>query len=118
MEYNENSTFQDICLPGWHVATPAEWDMLNASYQGSSIAGSALKDLLSSSGFHGMLEGLYYLNASWSFAAGSTTGSMFWTSGSVSGSHALARGLNNFNPSVSSYPSSRGNAFAVRCVRN
>jgi uncharacterized protein (TIGR02145 family) len=118
MEYQEISGYQDLCPPGWHIATPTDWDLLITAFQGSGIAGGALKDPSGTTGFHGLLEGIYYLNTLWAFTSGTTTGTMFWTSGTLPDGRALARGLNYLNISVSSYPASRGNAFPVRCVRN
>jgi uncharacterized protein (TIGR02145 family) len=118
MQYQEGGGYQDICMPGWHVASMSEWDNLILAYSGNANAGSELKDLLNINGFHGLLEGLLYNNNTWAFITGTTTGTMFWTSAAISDAYANARGLNIFNPSVSLYPSSRGNAFNVRCVRN
>ncbi len=118
MQYQEIAGFQDICMPGWHVATVAEWENLIAGYAGNGNAGSALKDVINTDGFHGLLEGILYNNNTWAFTTGSPVGTMFWTSEAISGSHATARGINVFNPSVSLAPSSRGNAYNVRCVRN
>ena len=118
MDHRENAGYQDICPPGWHVPTTAEWDQMITFYLGDGIAGSALKDLQRPAGFHGLLTGMNYLNTLWTFNTGSVTGSMFWTSAAEGALHAVARGLNSINPSVSRYPSGRANAFNVRCVRN
>ena len=118
MQYQEITGYQDICMPGWHVASVSEWDNLILGNSGNGNAGSELKDLLNINGFHGLLEGLLYNNNTWAFMTGTTTGTMFWTSAAISAGYATARGLNIFNPSVSLYPSSRVNAFHVRCVRN
>jgi uncharacterized protein (TIGR02145 family) len=118
MEYAENSTCQDICPPGWHVPTASEWDILITNNAGNAFAGSYLKDPLISDGFSAILAGLLYSNTSWSFTAGNLTGSMYWTASPGSPDRALSRGLNSYNNSVSSYQSSRANAFSVRCVRN
>jgi uncharacterized protein (TIGR02145 family) len=118
MDHRKDAGYQDICPPGWHVPGTAEWDQLITFYLGDGIAGSALKDLQRPSGFHGLLTGMNYLNTLWTFDTGNVTGSMFWTSAAEGASHAVARGLNSINPSVSRYPSGRANAFNVRCVRN
>jgi uncharacterized protein (TIGR02145 family) len=118
MEYNENSTFQDICPGGWHLATTAEWDALISAFMGNGIAGGSLKNLPSTSGFDGIPGGIYYHNTLWAFTSGAISGAFYWTSESLPDGQAIARGLNSPNPSVSQYPSSRANAFSVRCVRN
>jgi uncharacterized protein (TIGR02145 family) len=118
MLYSNNEGAQGICPPGWHVATKNEWDMLLNNNQGSSLAGGFLKKSAAVFGFQGLTSGMYYLNQSWSFATGPVTGSMFWTSHQVVPGTALAYGLNSVNPSVSSYQSSKVNAFSVRCVKD
>jgi len=118
MQYQDAAGYQDICPPGWHVATSHEWDNLITEYFGNAVAGSSLKDTLTASGFHGRLNGILYLNDLWSFGSGLNKGSLYWTSDSGSATQATSRGLNIFNPSVSLYNSSRANAFPVRCVRN
>jgi uncharacterized protein (TIGR02145 family) len=118
MEYSDNSTFQDLCPAGWHIATSGEWDQLISNSMGDGIAGRVLKDLYNPSGFQGILGGIYYMNSSWSFTSGPVMGMMYWTSGELPEGRAIARGLNSMNPSVSLYPSSRANALSVRCVRN
>ena len=118
MQYQAGSVYQDICPPGWHVATASEWDNLINSCLGNSMAGSTLKDTLNTNNFHGLLKGMLYQNSTWAFGSGSTIGSMFWTADPNSTEYATSRGLNIFNPSVSFYRSLRSNAFPVRCVRN
>jgi uncharacterized protein (TIGR02145 family) len=124
MQYeNPSAGFQDLCMPGWHVPTDSEWQQLmdfvaNMPFPvpGAGIAGSYLK-YPNPTGFDAMLKGIYYLNDSWSFSSGTINATMFWTS-TLSGSKAIARGLNTQNPSVSLYESSRANAFPVRCVKD
>jgi uncharacterized protein (TIGR02145 family) len=116
--YNGSATFQDICPAGWHLATSSEWDQLITGSLGNGIAGSTLKDMQAATGFHGLTGGISYLNSLWAFTSGTITATMFWTSDALADGRAVARGLNSINPSVSSYPSSRANAFSVRCVRN
>ncbi|MEI7661805.1 MAG: FISUMP domain-containing protein, partial [Bacteroidota bacterium] len=118
MHYQETPVFQDICPPGWHVATSAEWDNLITTNLGNGIAGSALKDTMNVNSFKGLLKGVLYLNHSWAFGSGTNSGSIYWTSDAGSPETAASRGLNSFNLSVSLYQSSRANAFPVRCVRN
>ncbi len=119
VEYREEEgMFQDLCPPGWHVATPAEWDLLIAANLGEGIAGAYLKDLKNASGFLARLYGIFYLNNQWAFTPGTMPGTMFWTSAGRPGGEAVARGLNDPNPSVSLYEAGRANAFSARCVRN
>lgn len=118
MLYGAAEGEQGICPPGWHVATLAEWDQLLSEYLGVGQAGGTLKETATPSGFHGFTTGINYLNQSWSFTSGIVTGSMFWTSRSLTPSTARANGLNNYNPSVSSYNASRANGFQVRCVKD
>jgi uncharacterized protein (TIGR02145 family) len=109
--------YQDLCLPGWHVPSATDWQMLIDAMQGPGQAGGYLKDLIPT-GFGALLRGLLYLNTTWAFVPGETiTGTIFWTS-TLSGNKPAARGLNIMNPSVSLYESSKANAFPVRCVKD
>lgn len=107
-----------VCPPGWHIPTTIEWQDLIDANTGNGQAGSTLKDLNISLGFHGILSGIFYFNNLWAFTSTqSITGSMFWTS-TLAGTKPVARGLNYYSPSVSWYESSRANAFPVRCVKD
>ena len=112
--------YQGVCPPGWHVPSQQEWqDMINAVANvtpGDGMAGGTLKDPYAS--FNALLNGVYFLNNLWAYTTGSPTATMFWTSTPSGTSHAVARGLNNFNYSVSFSASSRANAFPVRCVKD
>jgi uncharacterized protein (TIGR02145 family) len=109
--------YQDLCMPGWHVATAAEWQSLIDATQGAGQAGGYLKDV-TPTGFDLLLRGVLYLNYLWAYFPTETiTGSLLWTS-TRSGEKAVTRGLNLINPSVSLYESSRANAFPVRCVKD
>jgi len=114
--------YQGVCPPGWHVPTMAEWqdliDYVAGMSQGDGIAGSFLVDPNPLNGFHTLLDGIYYMNNTWAFASGTLTATMFWTSTTDGTTRAIARGMNNFNYSVSFYPSSLANAFSVRCVKD
>jgi uncharacterized protein (TIGR02145 family) len=118
MQYVGQQGYQDICPPGWHVPTPAEWEALVDISLGKGLSGNKLKDISSPVGFQGILTGFNYLNSLWSFTSGDLTGSMYWTSGSLSEHSAYARGLNLLNSGTSLYPSAKSNAFSVRCVKN
>jgi uncharacterized protein (TIGR02145 family) len=124
MAYASAPAGQGICPPEWHIPTEAEWQtMLIAFANGvtppvDGIAGSFLKDALANPGFHGLVQGIYYLNNYWSFTTGIPTGTMYWTSTPDGASRGTARGANSLNPSVSKYQGSRGDAFSVRCVKD
>jgi len=115
-------TIQGLCPPEWHLPSQTEWqnliDAVAAMTPGDGLAGSYLKDTNPVFGFHALLDGMYYLNNSWEFTSGSLTATMFWTSTTSGVSRAIARGLNNYTYSVSYYPSSRANAFTVRCIKD
>jgi len=118
MQYNITSRIQGLCPPGWHIPESAEWDAMIVLYDGAGLAGSFLKDSLLLNGFNSLSGGLNYLNSTWSFYNGLYKGAMYWTSTITSTTGALARGLNQSNPGVLSYPSSRANSFSVRCMKN
>ena len=123
MQYQTAEGSQGLCPPGWHVPSSAEWNVLLAFLNGAGQAGGVMKDTLLTNGFNSYQNGLFYQNKSWSFITGIYAGSMYWTStlsgpSTPSGSRAIARGLNENNPSVSEYESLRSNAFSVRCLRD
>jgi uncharacterized protein (TIGR02145 family) len=108
------SPYQGICPPGWHIPTSLEWQDLIDSFQGNGIACGSLQN----SGFSSLLKGIFYLDNQLSFTEpGTPTATMYWSS-TLSGNKPVARGLNNFSPSVSMYESSRANAFPVRCIQD
>ena len=118
MRYSNQEGAQGICPPGWHVPSSAEWQALIDDEAkitpGNGIAGDFLEPPYQ---FGSTPNGIYYMNNTWGFAGGNPSGTMFWTSTSVSGK-SVARGMNTLNPSVSYYESSRANAFQVRCVQD
>jgi uncharacterized protein (TIGR02145 family) len=123
MQYqNPSGPVQGLCPPEWHVPTQAEWqDLINAiaaMTPGDGLAGSYLKDPNPSFGFHALIDGIFYLNNTWDFLSGNLTATMFWTSTTNGTYRAVARGMNNYDYSVSFYPSLRANAFPVRCVKD
>ncbi len=118
MRYQTSPGSQGLCPPGWHIPSAAEWNVLLNFYPGAGQAGGYLKDSLLVNGFHSYQQGFLYLNNTWAFTSGPDAGAMYWTSTASGANRAIARGLNDYNPSVSMYPSSRGNAFAVRCLRD
>ncbi|MBL7137140.1 MAG: PKD domain-containing protein [Bacteroidales bacterium] len=114
MCYEEAEGIQGLCPPGWHVPSEPDWNQLFAVYQGNAFAGRPL--LYSGfSGFNALLTGVEYFNRSWNFADFAT---MFWSSTVHGPWKAWSHGMNDYNYSVSYYPSYRANAFSVRCVRD
>ncbi|MEI7727554.1 MAG: FISUMP domain-containing protein, partial [Bacteroidota bacterium] len=114
MRYDDTPAGQGLCPPGWHIPTDNDWTMLFNFYNGNGFAGKPLQDTIIS-GFRAMTGGVFYLNSSWSFADFAV---LFWTSSSWGSYKALSHGMNTINFSVSLYPSSRANAFPVRCLRD
>jgi uncharacterized protein (TIGR02145 family) len=118
MRYATAAGSQGLCPPGWHIPTSAEWDQLLTLYDGPGQAAGPMKDTLLVNGFHSFQNGLFYLNNTWAFTTGLYAGSMYWTSTLSGNDRATARGLNQFNQSVSRYAATRTDAFGVRCVRD
>ena len=112
MQYDNTSAAQGFCPPGWHVPTENEWNTLFNFYISNGFAGSPLK-YSGYSGFNAFLSGTRFDNINWNF---SNFAVMFWSSTKEGNGKAWAHGMNSFNPSVSYYPSSRSNAFSVRCI--
>ena len=79
-----------------------------------SLAGKPLQDTIMA-GFRAQTSGVFYLNSSWSFNGFAT---LFWTSTPWNAVKAISHGMNVYDFSVSLYPSSRANAFPVRCLRD
>jgi uncharacterized protein (TIGR02145 family) len=118
MLYSNSEAVQGLCPPGWHIPSSSEWNALLTFYDGPGQAGGPMKDHLLSNGFDSYQQGFFYLNNLWSFTTGLYAGSMYWTSTLSGADHAVARGFNEYNTSVSMYPASRGNAFSVRCLKD
>jgi uncharacterized protein (TIGR02145 family) len=114
MKFDDTQAGQGFCPPGWHVPTENEWQTLFNFYQGNGFAGRPLQDL-GFSGFNALRSGVFFLNSSMSFNGFAT---LFWSSTSWGQFKALSHGMNTYNYSVSLYPSSRANAFPVRCLRD
>jgi uncharacterized protein (TIGR02145 family) len=112
MRYDDVPEGQGLCPPGWHIPTDNDWTVLCNFYNGYGFAGKPLQDTIIS-GFRALPGGIFYLNSSWSFANFAV---LFWTSSSWGSYKALSHGMNTINFSVSLYPSSRANAFPVRCL--
>ncbi len=125
MDYIATPGTKGICPPEWHVPTEAEWQSLidnlvtgTGAPDANALSASSLKDVLMLNGFQALFGGLNYQNYQWAFSAGTLTGSMFWTSTPNGNTQSIARGLNNYTPSISRYSSVRSNAFPVRCIKD
>jgi uncharacterized protein (TIGR02145 family) len=114
MQYDDQETAQGLCPPGWHVPGEEEWNVLFNSLSGGAYAGDPLKSG-GSSGFNALLGGGFFKNRSWAF---NDLGGFFWSSTTQGSMKAWAHGLNKNNHGVSFYPSSRSNAYSVRCLKD
>jgi len=114
MQFDETPADQGFCPPGWHIPTENEWNTLFANYINSGFAGSPLK-YSGYSGFNALLSGARHINKGWDLQGFAT---FFWSSTQLGSAKAWAHGMNDDDPSVSSYPSSRVNAFSVRCLKD
>lgn len=117
MQYQAAEGSKGLCPPGWHVPALTEWQSLidDPANEGNGLAGGYLKDVP----FSAKTGGILYMNNTWAFfPPASLTGVMLWTSTTNGSSGAFARGVNSPNTSTSLYPSSRANAFNVRCVKD
>jgi uncharacterized protein (TIGR02145 family) len=114
MQYDDTPGLQGLCLPGWHVPSDADWNTLFANWTSNAFAGAPLK-YSGYSGFNAFLSGVSHMNVQWDFPNFAT---FFWSSTPYGKYKALSHGMNDYNPSVSLYPSLRSNAFSVRCVRD
>ncbi|MEI6899978.1 MAG: hypothetical protein WCL00_08870, partial [Bacteroidota bacterium] len=92
----------------------AEWNTLFSFYINNGFAGSPLK-YSGFSGFNALLNGVNHFNRQWDFQ---NFAIFFWSSTPYGPYKAWAHGMNDYDPSVSVYPSSRANAFSVRCIRD
>jgi len=124
-QYNTADSVQGLCPPGWHIPSENEWQTLILLFQDAGLAGGSLKPS-GSSGFDGLLTGFLANPDAYTYGENDTLlhSTMFWTSTGCGDGKAWAHGLNmvvfepGYTPSVSSYPSSKANAFSVRCVKN
>jgi uncharacterized protein (TIGR02145 family) len=114
MQYDETPADQGFCPPGWHIPTENDWNTLFATYINNGFAGSPLK-YSGYSGFNALLSGARYINKDWDFQGFAT---FFWSSTPRSSTQAWAHGMNEDDPSVSVFPSSRVNALSVRCLKD
>jgi uncharacterized protein (TIGR02145 family) len=114
MRFDETPADQGYCPPGWHIPSENDWNILFAVYINNGFAGSPLK-YSGYSGFNALLSGARHINRGWDFNGFAT---FFWSSTPRSDNKAWAHGMNEVDPSVSLYPSSRVNAFSVRCLKD
>ena len=114
MCYSDEEEIQGLCSPGWHVPSDADWITLFANWTNNAFAGAPLK-YSGYSGFNALMAGAEFFNKGWEYDGFAT---FFWSSTSHGPWKAWAHGMNDYNHSVSFYPSYRANAFSVRCVRD
>lgn len=125
MEYSEEPGAKGLCPPGWHIPKEDEWNILFTNFINNGFAGNALK-ITGYSGFNAPLGGVRFNNAVWRLGPEepiiNTT--FIWSSVAHGPEKAWAHGLTDlladheYTPSVSFYPSSRINGFAVRCLKD
>ncbi len=114
MQFDETPAVQGFCPPGWHIPAENEWNTLFTNYINNAFAGSPLK-YSGYSGFNALLSGARHINEGWDFQGFAT---FFWSSTFRSSTKAWAHGINDIDPSVAVYSSSRVNAFSVRCLKD
>jgi uncharacterized protein (TIGR02145 family) len=120
-----------LCPTGWHVPSDGEWTTIENHLGGSSVAGGALKSIVTqptaggwnppnlgatnSSGFTGLPVGIrYYIG---DFGHMSYYG-YWWSSSVLSGSIAWYRSLGFSNNGVYRSDYNRTFGFSVRCLKN
>ena len=118
MDYSTISGSKGLCPPGWHIPDLVEWDVLLNQYSGPGMAGSWLKDKWMVNGFYSYQLGISYQNNTWAYSSGIYAGSMYWTSVNISGDRTAAKGINDFNASVSRYAAAKSDALNVRCLKD
>jgi uncharacterized protein (TIGR02145 family) len=114
MQYTAAAGAQGLCPPGWHVPTENDWMILVGNFAGLGFAGDPIKTT-GYTGFSANFWGLGHKNTTWDWPTWVT---MFWTSLSDGPGKAWAHGINSMDPSMSSYPGARSNAFPVRCLKD
>jgi uncharacterized protein (TIGR02145 family) len=114
MRYDDTPGLQGFCPPGWHVPTETDWNTLFANWTNNAFAGAPLK-YSGYSGFNALLSGVRHMNVQWDYQNLAT---FFWSSTPYGAYKAWAHGMNDYDPSVSFYPSSRANAFSIRCLKD
>jgi uncharacterized protein (TIGR02145 family) len=116
MQYDDTPGQQGLCPPGWHIPAETDWIQLFSVYNGPGFAAGPLL-FTGFSGFNAIVNGSRFQNSSWDFNGFATH---FWTSTPLGSIKAWAHSMNNMpdDHSVSTYPSSRANAFSVRCLKD
>ena len=114
MRYDDTPGLQGLCPPAWHVPTEAEWNTLFANWTNNAFAGAPLK-YSGYSGFNALMSGVRHMSVQWDYQNIAT---FFWSSTPYGAYKAWAHGINDYDPSVAAYPSSRANAFSVRCLKD
>ena len=116
MQYDDYQGQQGLCPPGWHIPTENDWQILFNFFQGVAFSASQLL-YTGFSGFNAFVTGTSHQNNSWDYWNFAT---FFWSSTNDGSNKAWAHGMNNKinDNSVSTYPSTRSNAFFVRCLKD
>jgi uncharacterized protein (TIGR02145 family) len=114
MQYDNTTAVQGLCPPGWHVPSEGDWQTLFNFYTSNGFAGSPLKSS-GFSGFNALLDGTRFDNVNFYLPNFAT---FLWSSTSEGITKAWAHAMNNPDPSVSTYPGNRSNAFNVRCIKD
>jgi uncharacterized protein (TIGR02145 family) len=114
MRYDDTPGLQGFCPPGWHVPTETDWNTLFSIWTNNGFAGAPLK-YSGYSGFNALMSGVRHMNVQWDYQNLAT---FFWSSTPYGAYKAWAHGINDYDPSVAAYPSSRSNAFSIRCLRD
>jgi len=125
MEYSENPGVKGLCPPGWHIPSENDWTILFNNFINNGFAGNPLK-IPGYSGFNAIPDGVRFNNKVWRFGQEETTvnTTFIWSSNAHGEEKAWAHGMtdllsdHDYSPSVSFYPSSRINGFAVRCLQD
>ena len=107
-------------IPGWHVPSADEWDLLANAVGGASVAGTMLKSSLDWSsgagtndyGFSAIPAGYYY-----GIFGGLGKKANFWTSTEYDINKAWYRGFDT-RSSMDSYNPSKADQYSVRLVKD
>jgi uncharacterized protein (TIGR02145 family) len=108
---------------GWRVASKSDWASLISYVGNETNAGSKLKfssgwesggDGGDNYGFKALPSGRREANGNFSLLA---RGSLYWTSSNDSGDNAFFVGMFHSDSEISIRAFSKGNGFAVRCVK-
>jgi uncharacterized protein (TIGR02145 family) len=114
MRYDDTPGLQGFCPPGWHVPTETDWNTLFAIWTNNGFAGAPLK-YSGYSGFKALMSGVRHMSVQWDYQNIAT---FFWSSTPYGAYKAWAHGMNDYDPSVAAYPSSRANGFSIRCLKD